>query len=127
MNDCKSKNFRDLRVWQKSLELTKRVYELTGRFPTQEKFGLVTQLRRAAVSVPSNIAEGQARRKNREFVQFVSYAQGSVAEIETQLVLSVELGFCRAEDAALALDAVVQIKRMLTGLRRELSKNNSRK
>ena len=96
-------------------------------FPTQEKFGLVTQLRRAAVSVPSNIAEGQARRKNREFVQFVSYAQGSVAEIETQLVLSVELGFCRAEDAALALDAVVQIKRMLTGLRRELSKNNFRK
>ena len=71
---------------------------MTDRFPPDEKFGLVTQLRRAAVSIPSNIAEGQARRRTREFIRFISYAEGSLAEIDTLLMLGIELGFCNAHD-----------------------------
>lgn len=72
----------------------KRIYQTTQSFPTEEKFGLVSQLRRAAVSIPSNIAEGQARHTTREFIQFISYAEGSVAELETQLIIASELGYC---------------------------------
>ena len=76
------------------MHLAKQVYELTQSFPGEEKFGLVSQMRRASVSVPSNIAEGQARNTTGEFVQFVSHAEGSLAELDTQLRLSVELGLC---------------------------------
>ena len=123
MTDNKSKSYRDLLVWQKSLELAKRVYELTGGLPKQERFGLTVQLRPAAVSVSSNIAEGQARRRKGEFIRFVSYAQGSVAEIDTQLVLSTKLGFCRPEEVRDIFDSVQELRKMLAGLRRALSEN----
>src|SRR6185312_6293694 len=86
-------NFKDLIAWQKAMQVASLVYKLTGAFPSEEKFGLVSQIRRAAVSIPSNIAEGQARHTTGEFVQFISHAEGSVAELETQLLLSISLGF----------------------------------
>ena len=91
MNETQS--YKDLLVWQKGISLAKMIYELTRAFPAEEKFGLISQMRRAAVSIPSNIAEGQARHTTGEFVQFVSHAEGSAAELDTQLILSVELDF----------------------------------
>src|SRR5205823_14298572 len=88
------KDYKDLQVWQKGMDLARRVYLLTRTFPSDEKFGLVSQMRRAAVSVPSNLAEGQARNTTGEFVQFISHAEGSLAELDTQLRLSVSLGIC---------------------------------
>ena len=85
MTTDKPLHYKDLIAWQKSMSLTKRVYRVTDRFPPDEKFGLVTQLRRAAVSIPLNIAEGQARRRTRELVRFISCAEGSLTEIDTQL------------------------------------------
>ena len=82
------------------MELAKRIYRITQGFPNEEKFGLVSQMRRAAVSIPSNIAEGQARHTTKEFIQFVSHAEGSVAELDTQLRSGVELGYCVRKETA---------------------------
>lgn len=116
----KPQSYRDLVVWQKSIELAKMLYGLTARFPSEEKFGLISQIRRAAVSVSSNIAEGQARNTTGEFIQFISHAEGSAAEIDTQLYLSVELGFVTAADAASSFTLIDEIRRMLNSLRRRL-------
>ena len=94
-----TQNYKDLLVWQKGIVLAKVVYRLTQSFPAEEKFGLVSQMRRAAVSIPSNLAEGQARHTTGEFVQFISHAEGSSAELDTQLILAVELGFCKKATA----------------------------
>jgi four helix bundle protein len=93
------KSYKDLVVWQKSITLVKLVYQLTRSFPADEKFGLVSQMRRAAVSAPSNLAEGHARNTTGEFVQFISHAEGSLAELETQVILAVELSCCSADQA----------------------------
>jgi four helix bundle protein len=116
----KTRNYRDLLVWQKGIQLAKVIYVLTARFPAEEKFGLIAQLRRASVSIPSNIAEGQARRTTGEFVQFISNAEGSVAEVDTQLVLSIELNICRDTEAAFAFGLIAQLQKMLNALRRKL-------
>ena len=81
--EARASSYKDLLVWQKGIKLVEQVYLLTQRFPADERFGLVSQMRRAAVSVPSNIAEGQARHTTGEFVQFVSHAEGFIAELET--------------------------------------------
>ncbi len=112
----KATNYRELLVWQKAFGLVKDVYSLTGEFPAQEKYGLVAQLRRAAVSVPSNIAEGQARHSTREFILVVSHAEGSAAELETQLLISVELGYCEDGKAQRVLDGVTEVRKMLGSL-----------
>lgn len=116
----KPQNYKDLVVWQKGIQLAKLVYEITRRFPSEEKFGLVSQMRRAAVSIPSNIAEGQARHTTGEFIQFISCAEGSVAELHTQLTLATELNFCSADIADPMLDLLDNLRRMLNGLRRKL-------
>lgn len=116
----KTQSYKDLVVWQKGIALAKVVYRLTQRFPSAEKFGLIAQMRRAAVSVPSNLAEGQARHTTGEFIQFISHAEGSVAELETQLILSVELGFCDNSTAARAFELIDELHRMLNVLRRKL-------
>jgi four helix bundle protein len=118
--NAKPVGYEDLVVWQKGMELVKKVYEITRTFPRDEKFGLVSQMRRAAVSVPSNIAEGQARHSTGEFVQFISHAEGSNAELHTQLLLSVELGFCTQDRTAEAMLLSQDLRRMLNGLRRRL-------
>jgi four helix bundle protein len=87
----------DLDVWKLSMDLVEDIYKLTYNFPSEEKFGLISQLRRAAVSVPSNIAEGAARKSDKEYIQFLYIALGSLAEIETQLLISKRLGFCDSE------------------------------
>lgn len=116
----KTGSYKDLLVWQKGIALVKETYSLTRGFPSDERFGLVTQMRRAAVSIPSNIAEGQARHTTKEFVQFVSHAEGSVAELETQLIIATELGYCSGGDAVRASELAAELKRMLNGLRRKL-------
>jgi four helix bundle protein len=116
-----TRSYKDLLVWQKTIALAKIVYRLTQKYPSEEKFGLVSQMRRAAVSIPSNIAEGQARHTTGEFIQFVSHAEGSVAELDTQLILSVELDFCRVVTATPAFELIAELRRMLNALRRKLS------
>jgi len=96
-----------------------RFTKLQG-FPKEERFGLISQMRRAAVSIPSNIAEGQARHSTGEFVQFISHAEGSLAELETQLRLSVELTFCQQHQAHSTLEAMEDLRKKLNALRRRL-------
>lgn len=117
----KVKHFKQLLVWQKGMTLAKEIYKLTAKFPADERFGLISQLRRAAVSVPSNIAEGQARNSTREFLQFLSHASGSLAEVETQLLLSLDLGHCKGPDTAVAQGLIEELQKMLPALRRKLA------
>jgi four helix bundle protein len=118
---AKPKHYKDLLVWQKGMNLAKLVYQLTMRFPAEERYGLTSQMRRAAVSVPSNIAEGQARRGTYEFLQFLSVAGGSLAELETQICLSVELGFTQQAEVEPALREIDELQKMLVALKRKLS------
>src|SRR5438045_9579059 len=114
-----TQNYKDLLVWQKGIALAKATYNFTKAFPAEERFGLIAQMRRAAVSIPSNIAEGQARRATGEFIQFISNAEGSVAEVNTQLILSIQLNICRDTEAAVAFGLIVELQKMLNGLRRK--------
>src|SRR5687768_5713283 len=114
-------NYKDLIVWQKGIDLAKSIYRLTAKFPGEEKFGLVAQMRRAAISIPSNIAERQARHTTSEFIQFISHPEGSTAELETQVILSIELGFAEAKSTKAVFILLDDIRRMLNGLRRKLS------
>ncbi len=116
-----TRSYKDLLVWQKGIALAKLAYGLTRSFPSEEKFGIVVQMRRAAVSIPSNIAEGQARHTTGEFIQFISHAEGSVAELDTQLILSIELKFCSSATAEPAFVLIVELRRMLNALRRKLA------
>ena len=111
-----SNSFRDLVVWQKAMELAKQVYALTRRLPQEERFGLSDQMRRAAVSIPSNIAEGQARDSRKEFLNFLSIAKGSNAELATQLELCVTLDFLPANATSPVSSLSVEVGRMLTAL-----------
>jgi four helix bundle protein len=116
-----AQSYRDLLVWQKGIALAKVIYKLTAEFPFQENFGLISQMRRAAVSVPSNTAEGQARNTTGEFVQFISHAEGSLAELDTQLTLAIELGFLAADKTKSCADSIGELRRVLNGLRRVVS------
>jgi len=93
-----ARNYRELIVWQDAIKIAKTVYQLTGKFPKQEIYALADQLRRAAVSVPSNIAEGQARKSPGDFRRFLHIALGSLAEVDTQLILAQEFGYLSKED-----------------------------
>ncbi len=106
---------KDLDVWQKSLDFAETIYNLTENFPSDEKFGLVSQLRRAAVSVTSNIAEGAGRHSSREFAQFLYIALASTSEIETQIILSERLGYIKSGSKDVLNDLEV-IRKLLSGL-----------
>jgi len=116
----KTRGYKDLIVWQKAMQLVKAVYILTREFPSDERFGLISQMRRAALSVASNIAEGQARHSTGEFIQFISHAEGSVAELETQLIIAVDLDFCNDQAAAPIFGLLLELRKMLNALRRKL-------
>jgi four helix bundle protein len=88
----KARHYKELLIWQRAMGLAKSVHLLTETFPTLERYGIVAQMRRAAISIPSNIAEGQARQGTNDFLHFLSRASGSLAELETQLLLSIDLG-----------------------------------
>ena len=115
-----TRSYKDLVVWQKGIALAKIVYRITQSFPSTEKLGLVAQIRRAAVSIPSNIAEGQARHSTGEFIQFISHAEGSLPELDTKLILAAELQFGRVGDSISAFELIEEQRRMLNGLRRKL-------
>ena len=121
----KVEGYKDLLVWQKGIQLAKEVYRITQTFPNAEKFGLVSQMRRAAISIPCNITEGQARHTTKEFVLFVSHAEGSVAELDTQLILALELGYCWDERGAEASGLLSDLRKMLSALRRTLVPSKS--
>lgn len=121
----KVNSYQDLLVWQKGIALVKLIYSLTKNFPNDEKFGLTSQMRRAAVSVPSNIAEGQARRTTPDFIKFISIAEGSLAELHTQTIISVELKYCNRKDVNELLLMIDELRRMLNSLRRTLLAKSS--
>lgn len=109
-------NYQDLQVWRKALDWAETVYAATSRWPKDERFGLISQVRRAAVSVASNIAEGAARRSTGEFIHFVGMAQGSLAEAETQLILARRFDYLTDADAKSLQAASAEISRMLAAL-----------
>jgi four helix bundle protein len=117
----KVKHYKELKIWQKGMQVSKAVYQLTARYPADERFGLIAQMRRAAVSVPSNIAEGQARHGTREFLQFLSHAGGSLAELETQLLLSVDLGYCEQSEISSIAGEIAEMQKMVAAIRRKLA------
>jgi four helix bundle protein len=110
---------KKLEVWKKALEFVTKIYKVSESFPDSEKFGLISQIRRAAISIPSNISEGAGRAGKKEFIQFLSIAQGSTSELETQLIIANNLGFLKKEDLSL-LDELDEISRMIIGLIRTL-------
>ena len=116
-------SYRDLIAWQKAMSFVMEVYRTTRAFPRDEVFGLASQTRRMAVAIPSNIAEGQARHTTREFIQFISHGEGSLAELDTQLTISSELDYCQGPMTALAVsisERAKELRRMLNSLRRRL-------
>ena len=112
--------FTDLKVWQRSHELTLKVYRLTASFPSAERFGLISQLRRAAASVPTNIAEGSKRQSNQEYARSLNIAEGSLVETEYLLMLSRDLGFLPRGSSETLLKEITEIARMLHGLRKKV-------
>ncbi len=109
-------HYRDLIAWQKSIDLVAAVYQETKAFPKEELYGLVSQMRRAAVSVPSNIAEGQGRHSTNEFRHFLGNAQGSLYEMETQVVISRRLGYLSSKSEEALLGSAGEVGRILNGL-----------
>ncbi len=108
------KNFKDLLIWQKSIELVIFVYEITKKFAEEERYGLVSQMRRSAVSVPSNIAEGHMRTTNKDFRQFISIARGSCAELETQGIIAYKLDYITNNNYQLLISKIEEIAKMLS-------------
>jgi len=109
-------SYKELIVWQKSFELAKAVYKITKKFPKEETYGLTSQMRRASVSIPSNIAEGYSRKSRQEYIQFVRIAFGSGAELETQLLLSKDLEFVDPDTIEKVYNQLVEVMKMLNKL-----------
>ena len=115
------KNYRDLIAWQKGMAFVTGVYRATGQFPRDEIYGLTSQLRRAAVSIPSNVAEGHGRQSTREFLNFLSIAYGSLNETQTQLLIAQQLGYLNESDCNVLLEQSYELARLINGLSRSLT------
>ena len=115
-NSYKSRSYRDLEVWKLAIDFVKKVYQVTNNFPASEKFGLINQIRRAAVSIPSNIAEGQGRNSTKEFKQFLAISLGSLAELETQLIIAKEIEYLTQNGLDALLSPLDRIRKMIKGL-----------
>lgn len=109
-------SFRDLEVWQESMTLVEEIYGLSKGFPSEERFGLTSQLRRAAISIPSNIGEGARRKRRKAFVHHLDIALGSQGEVDVQLELAARLAFCTQRDRSVIQQRIDRIGRMLNGL-----------
>jgi|AntRauMFilla1563_2_1112583.scaffolds.fasta_scaffold00142_3 four helix bundle protein len=109
-------NYKELFVWKRAIKLCAHIYKLTANFPYEERFGLISQMRRASVSVPSNIAEGGGRRTDKEFVHFLGIAHGSICELETQLYLGVELEFTDLNQIDFVTNEINETQKMLYAL-----------
>lgn len=115
---------KDLTVWRKGIELVKTIYQTTELFPKSELFGLVSQMRRCTVSIPSNIAEGCGRNSDKELIHFLYIALGSAAELETQIILSFELNFLKKEDLDHLLNQLNEIIKMISSLIKSIKTRN---
>ena len=118
--DERVKSYQDLLVWQKSVDLVTEIYRVTNTFPREETFGLTSQLRRSAISIPSNIAEGQGRATKGEFIQFLATARGSLFELKTQMLIASKLSYLTAERAAELTMQADRVGQLLNGLIRAL-------
>ncbi len=114
--------FRELDVWQMAMDLVMDCYDLTERYPTHERYGLTSQTRRSAVSIPSNVAEGHNRHAEKAYLNHVNIALGSQAELDTQLEIALRRGYLKAEDLAPALEKLSRTGQMLHGLQRSLER-----
>jgi len=120
------KSYRDLRVWQSGMELVVMVYEISDKFPSKEMYGLTSQIRRAAVSVPSNIAEGHTRESTKEYLHHLSIAQASLTEVETQMVIAFRLKYCTQDKLDKILTHSTSLGKQLYSLRNALQSRNSK-
>jgi len=112
--------YRDLDIWKKGIEVVKDIYELTEKFPKQETYGLVSQMRRSAISIPSNVAEGFKRYHNKEYKHFLHMSLGSCAELETQITIAKELKYIQENEEAILLEKLDHIGRMISNLLKKL-------
>ena len=119
-----SASYRDLIAWQKAMRMVTSVYRLTEGFPKHELYGLTNQIRRAAVSVPSNIAEGQGRNSRGEFLQFLGTSKGSLLELETQIMIAQDLGYCSEAQAVPILGTTDDVARLIGGLKKPLQRQS---
>jgi four helix bundle protein len=110
------RSYKDLMVWQRSMDLVESIYRITEKLPAKERWGLLSQMRRAAVSVPSNIAEGYGRQSSGNYIQFLSISRGSLLELETQLELCIRLQYFTRIDSVKILNETMEINKMLTSL-----------
>ena len=114
--DTQIRSFRDLVVWQKAMDLVERIYAITKQFPVDERYALTSQIRRAAVSVPSNIAEGYGMHSTADYVRFLQFALGSLNELQTQLELGIRLGFVETDVVESEFELGTEIEKMLVSL-----------
>src|SRR5688500_8620434 len=114
-------NFRQLNIWKDAMQLTKSLYVLTSTFPATEKYGLISQINRASISIPSNIAEGSSRNSNKEFRHFLSISLGSLFELETQVLLSLEFEFIGTESCESIISKIVQLQKMVSTFKKTLT------
>jgi four helix bundle protein len=119
------KSYKDLKVWQKSYQLCLDIYKLTRGFPKEEQYGLISQIRRAAVSVPSNIAEGYGRKTTLEYLRSLYIAYGSNCELETQILLTGDLGYCKHKQLMEVQENMGEVERMLKALIKSLENKHS--
>lgn len=118
------RNYKELIVWQKAMEVAKQAYRLVKLLPKEETYALSDQIRRSAISIPSNIAEGQARNSSKEFMKFLSIAKGSAAELETQLLLAVRIGYFTESDILPTIDQIVEVTKIINTLHSKLTTNH---
>jgi len=116
------RSYRDLRVWQRGMDLVESIYVITQSFPKHEIYGLTSQMRRAAVSIPANIAEGHSREHTKEFRNFLSVAQGSISELETEVEIATRLGYLTAEQFRRLMDHIAGLAKEVRALREALAK-----
>ena len=119
----KIKSYKDLNIWKRSIEVVEDIYKITKKFPQEEIYGLTSQLRRSAVSIPSNIAEGFARFHNKEYRQFLFISLGSCAELSTQIIIALRLGYLESTEANKLLNEIDEISKMTMSLIKKLSTN----
>ena len=117
----KTSDYKELQVWQKAMDFVVEIYEISKLLPKEETYGISDQIRRAAVSIPSNIAEGQSRNSAKEFIQFLSIARGSLAELETQLLICTKVNMLSEDNIAEAQNITTEVGKMIKGLMNKLN------
>ena len=119
------KNYKDLQVWQKSYQLCLKIYRITAQFPKEEKFGLTSQIKRSAVSIPSNIAEGYGRKTTADYIRILYISYGSICELETQILLARDLRFIEKREVDVILSDIAEVERLLKALIKSLENKPS--